>query len=208
MIPYDVHCADQLQMTIPREKFLYPKEYSGTPDYAQGVVPLATNPTQGETQTVYESAFYLRGGAHLRIVPPDELAAELLHEMVHWKQQNLGYGEGKYGFLDPMHVAEHMLFEIMAFDVTEIHPFYQNVLSPDQRQDLVDVGRRGAIGTFMNAWQQINKNQRGDLARWAWKQTDGWMRSMMYIHPTNDGGVWGMLCTANSGRGPCNMIGK
>jgi hypothetical protein len=35
------------------------------------------------------------------------------------------------------------------------------------------------------------------------------MRKQMYVYPTADGGIWGMLCSfngSNGGRGPCGVV--
>jgi hypothetical protein len=159
--------------------------------------------TSSETQRLH---IWERQGSRLEIESPDVVAAQLIHEMIHWTQENYGYGQGRYGVSDPMHIAQHWLNELMAYDKCSAHSFYWRALSGAQRQLVLDSGLSYSIGRFNEAWAQVPAEQRKELARWAWSLKDGWMRSAMEFYPGENGGVWGRLCAANQGVGPCGMV--
>jgi hypothetical protein len=212
MLPLNTYCATKQANAIPLDHFDYKTEYTGPLSrgvQAQGeaFVDLATEPTTQKLQ-IYESAFYEKTGKGYSRQNPDVLAAEFLHEMVHWTQDNYGYGQGRYIYLDPMHIAQSMLYELMDYDLCSQKAFYRRALSDEQRRAVLTVGLEASTRKFEEIWSQLSKQQRKEIANWAWSLKDGWMRRAMLEFPGENGGVWGRLCTANQGTGPCGMVGN
>lgn len=210
MLPLNTYCVQKQWTHVAPVQFVYETEY--TADISRGVqaekgayVPLATDAMTGSLQ-IFESAFYKKNESTLTAQNPDELAAELLHEMVHWTQNNYGYGQALYKYKDPMHIAQSMLYELMAYDLCSQKAFFRRVLTDGQRRDLVTVGLTASINKFDEVWDQLSRQQQKDIANWAWSLNDGWMRRAMLELPGENGGVWGCLCAANQGSGPCGMV--
>jgi hypothetical protein len=130
----------------------------------------------------------------------DELAALLLHELVHMRQEKYGFAEGAEAQRD----AKQRLHEIMAYDIASKTAFYRFVLDGDQQ--LVTVGLEANIQAFQGLWPKLDKASRQAVARWAWSRYD-WMRSRMVFQPQQHGGVWNLLCAANDGKSYCGMSG-
>jgi len=197
MIPYSATCT-------PKRKELrweYPRKYSAVPQVeASGEVPMQIYAPLKRFE-IYGAAFYERRDERTRIArPPDELPALLIHELVHMRQENFGYGDGA----DRRLVPEQILNEIMAYDVASKTPFYRFALSASQRHDLVETGLEAQIAIFKKVWPSLASDVREGVAKWAWS-VDIWMRSRMLLQPTQHGGVWNLLCAANEGGTLCGM---
>ena len=85
---------------------------------------------------------------------------------------------------------------------------YKIVLSHADSDSLISFGRSANVKKFAEAWKAMSDGPRKGLAKWAWGQSDGFMRRMMQFYPQDDEGVWGTLCAPNDGTGPCHMVGS
>jgi hypothetical protein len=212
MLSLNTYCAAQQGNAIAPDHFDYRTEYTaplsrGVQAQGEAFVDLATEPTTQKLQ-IYESAFYEMKGKTYSAQNPDILAAEFLHEMVHWTQENYGYGQGRYMYLDPMHIAQSMLYELMDYDLCSQKAFYRRVLSDEQRRAVLTVGLEASAMKFNEVWGHLSDQQQKEIANWAWSLKDGWMRRAMLEFPGENHSVWGSLCTANKGSGPCGMVGN
>ena len=84
----------------------------------------------------------------------------------------------------------------------------RDFLSHDDSDSLISFGRSANVKKFAKAWQARSEGPKKGLAKWAWGQSDGFMRRMMQFYPQDDEGVWGTLCAANDGTGPFHMVGS
>lgn len=51
----------------------------------------------------------------------------------------------------------------------------------------------------------LPKSTKKSVAKWAWSQYL-WMRSRMSVNAVAESGVWGLLCAAHDGTGPCGFV--
>jgi hypothetical protein len=204
MTPYALECAEMRNNAISFNSFEYPNQYEGPTGAGMATGKNAAGPWMN----IYENVFYDK--ANNSLFTPDVLAAAFMHEVVHWKQTNLGYPESRYivrydAFYPPGEV-EVDLNELMAYDRSRISTFYKIVLTPAEFNDWSTLPRIAYVKRFNADWAKLNLAQQQSIAKWAWGQADEFMRRMMYVYPGEDGGVWGMLCAANKGTGPCGMV--
>lgn len=207
MLPYYVFSTDALGGS-PKwsESVSILKDFSSAPSggvVVDGAAPMATSAEYDKLE-IFESAFLDKDAKGYRAADVNELAAELIHESIHWTQENQGFGQGRYSALDPMHTAQHMLLEIMAYDRCRISTFYKIVLTPTQKRNLVDTGLGASVVRMKELLGSLGAENVKEIARWAWTTAE--MRRMMVDYPGEDGGVWGALCAANKGTGPCGMV--
>jgi hypothetical protein len=65
----------------------------------------------------------------------------------------------------------------------------QDFLSHDDSDSLISFGRSANVKKFAKAWQAMSEGPKKGLAKWAWGQSDGFMRRMMQFYPQDDEGV-------------------
>jgi hypothetical protein len=134
----------------------------------------------------------------------DDLAADLIHEMYHFAQEQFGYGEvvqSKFGYNGDVQRALH---EIMAYRLAMSTTFYE-VVYGDRMEKEFGPGILVAINNFYRAWRSMDTSEKLYIARWAWVKPDAWMRRKMLADSWADGAVWGALCSADPREGPCNL---
>src|SRR5262249_32141891 len=134
----------------------------------------------------------------------DDLAADLIHEMYHFAQEQFGYGESvesKFGYNGDVQRALH---EIMAYRLAMSTSFYE-VVYGDRMQKEFGPGILVAINNFYRAWKSMDTSEKRYIAHWAWVKSDAWMRKKMLSDSWADGAVWGALCSADPHEGSCNL---
>jgi hypothetical protein len=201
MLPFDAYCSGR-ELGPVWDAIVIRPEYS---DENSVVVPMMT--VRDGQINIYESSFYLisdrrrtdlPGRGQLQLLGPNELAAGLLHELLHRRQKDFGYVSGRYT-PDAVLEAEVALNEIQVYDWCEASGFYQAALTPPQRQDLVYTGRAMQYKRFYDARLKMDKSDREMLANWAWQ--NDWMRRQMLLLPASDQKIWGVLVSDKPSRG-------
>ena len=211
MTPYILTCAQAHGLAIPSSRFDYPNRYLGP---TGGGMATGKN-IDGPWMNIYESVFYDKDLGKDKdqryIATPNVVAAAFIHEMVHWNQPALGSPEPRYTRYDAVYApgdVEVDLNELMAYDRSGISTFYKVALTPKERNDWLVSSQRIYVERFRKDWAKLSSPEQQAVAKWAWAQPDGFMRRMMAVYPTENGGAWGKLCVANTGVGPCGMVGK
>ena len=134
---------------------------------------------------------------------PDFLMAVMIHEFIHASKPHFSL----IGQAINMAVA---LSEVMAYDVADRHPLFPYLQSTVDREGFLKT-RDQNIALFKKLWTAAPTDAKKQVVNWAWGFRRGekdWMSTQMYVHPTDDGGIWGLLCGfngSNGGRGPCGM---
>ncbi len=210
MTPYALECARKNGVAIPFEKFRYPNNFHDVSTTAEG---MGTGSDEtGLYVNVDEDMFFRKSGTTF-IATPDILAAAFMHEAVHWGQPEHGLGPSGPPFelggkQLPPGVAAHELNDLMAYDRCSASTFYKIVLRRDDFNDLVEAGRTISKQRFALIWFHLDDAEKIAVAKWAWGQSDDFMRRMMMFYPYDDSGTWGLLCSENHGTGPCGMVGS
>ncbi len=197
------------------------KQYGAAPQVATGnagdASPMETSAV-GDLN-VYEAAFYdcakpakdlsrCEGG--VTVDPPDMLAAEVVHELVHFKQDKYGHAAGAQGVNTPASQAETVLNELMAYGMSGYDIFYRDALTAEERAQLVDAGERAQVNAFAAIWPGMGKSDQEDVALWAWKVN--WMRAHL-VNPGMDAPqakIWTAMCGALKRKmpsAPCGGLG-
>lgn len=171
---------------------------------------------------VYEAAFYTCSaveksrvkclpGATYTPDPPDLLAAEIVHELVHYKQKKYGHEAPPGVAVDAGGRVKNLLNEIEAYAMSKDDLFYRDALTPQERSEASDAGLKAQVTTFQKMWPGLDKSTKDDVAMWAVNQN--WMKARilgMTASP-EEGNVWRELCVAVKDKDPylpCGLPGR
>jgi hypothetical protein len=218
MTPYALGCARKNGTAIPFENFTYPNDFAGIAGAEEGMATVVDGvddfPGKDNLSMIVHETVIFKKTATAFVATPDIVAAAFMHEAVHWGQLRHGsapfsgwlFSNGRITY--PAHDAASALNELMAYDRCSASTFYKIVLSHADSDSLISFGRSANVKKFADAWKAMSDGPKKGLAKWAWGQSDGFMRRMMQFYPQDDEGVWGTLCAANDGTGPCRMVGS
>jgi len=189
--------ADPQQYVQERERWEH-----GT---AEKFTPMAIMPDNLKLH-IYESAFIEGVGVQATIRNPDETAADLLHELYHFRQENSGYGSewrNKFGYKPNI---QRILHELEAYYVTSTSMLYR-VVYKDRLDEVIAAGVQPNVKEFRKHWDgnSLDGSEKKSLAEWAWSQPNGWMRVLMSAGAPVQGGVWASVC-ASKGANFCQNL--
>jgi hypothetical protein len=192
---------------------------------ASGVVPCEW--TGSNNFILSESEFYtLDKTGPARPESLNMVAAGLIHEfLIHSRQFNHGQATADALGTD-LNDVEFLLSEIVAYTVSLQDPFYQVVLTPEQRTAIGTKELNDKIGDFKKAWATLTPPLKQRAATYAW-YCSNYMKSNMSraslgivgpgslallgIVPARSlqATPWTELCTAiPSGVGMCHVADK
>jgi hypothetical protein len=210
--------AAQREHIMGEEVYLY-KKYGKAPEVATGNASDASpmDTTEVGNLNVYESAFYeckkaskdlSKCESGLTAVAPDILAAEVVHELVHYTQNKYGHESEAGGLTNATTATKSLLNEIMAYEESKNDLFYRVALTPQDRAEVVDAGLKAQVNSFATVWPSLDKSTQQNVAQWAFGIN--WMKRRMVFPNTEpqDAKVWMSLCVALKSKmafAPCGL---